>query len=367
MKNLCKKINKYVPVASMVIIPVGLIVAIVNIAAIKSSRVADFWNDNIASVIRKVLAWLTGWIPFSIAEFLLFGAVVIIPIIVVAVIRYSERKGFVKALVGLLSVFVLLYAVFASGLGIGYRTTKLDERMELVYHEVTAEDLYNTAMITVERLNELESEIKYIRDVGSTSGLSYDDIVELCAKSYDRLSEEYSFIKSFRAPVKRIILSPYMTYTHISGVYNVFTGEANVNTNYPEYVKVYTIAHEMAHQRGIARENEANFIAYLVCVESDDPYMRYSGYLNMYEYLTDALYEASHAKYSRVSQKLCNGAKYDLKCFSNFFKKYSDNVVADVSDAVNDAYLTSQGTEGSRSYGLVVDLAVAYYKSETEK
>ena len=55
--------------------------------------------------------------------------------------------------------------------------------------------------------------------------------------------------------------------------------------------------------------------------------------------------------------------RYDLNCYSVFFDKYRESKAADVSDAVNNGYLKSQVTvEGSRSYGMVVDLAVAYYR-----
>ena len=57
--------------------------------------------------------------------------------------------------------------------------------------------------------------------------------------------------------------------------------------------------------------------------------------------------------------------KYDLRCYSEFFDKYRDSVASEVSDAVNDTYLKGQGqTAGSASYGMVVDLAVAYYKTK---
>ena len=119
----------------------------------------------------------------------------------------------------------------------------------------------------------------------------------------------------------------------------------------------------MAHQRGIARENEANFLAYLVCISSDDPYMQYAGYLNMYEYLASPLYSASPSLYGKAVGRLDVRVRYDLECYSDFFDRYRDNIAADVSDAVNDTYLVLQGTEGSRSYGMVVDLAVAYHKN----
>jgi hypothetical protein len=53
--------------------------------------------------------------------------------------------------------------------------------------------------------------------------------------------------------------------------------------------------------------------------------------------------------------------------YSSFFKKYEKTIVSDVSNAVNDASLNFNGVEeGSASYGMVVDLAVAYYKANPD-
>ena len=71
-----------------------------------------------------------------------------------------------------------------------------------------------------------------------------------------------------------------MSRLGLSGFYMPFTGEPNFNDAQPDFDLPYVIAHEKAHQRGFAREDEANFIAFLVCVNSTDPYLRYSGYLN---------------------------------------------------------------------------------------
>ena len=160
------------------------------------------------------------------------------------------------------------------------------------------------------------------------------------------------------------MLSEAMTYTHISGVYTYFTGEANLNTNFPDYMLPYTAAHELAHQRGIAREDEANFVAFLVCAESDDPYIRYSGYLNLYEHIANALYSANQQYYSSVYWRLPLEVHGELSAYYKFYLKYSDNVVGDVSGAINNTFLELNGVEeGSKSYGMVVDLAVAYYKT----
>jgi hypothetical protein len=160
--------------------------------------------------------------------------------------------------------------------------------------------------------------------------------------------------------VKPVLLSEPWTYTHIAGVYTYFTGESNINVNFPDYTLPYTAAHEMAHQRGIAREDEANFVAFLVCAASDDDYIRYSGYLNLYEYVSNALYRADKDAYSEVRAELDPVARMEMSAYSKFFDKYRENVAATVTETVNNTYLTIQGTPGTKSYGMVVDLAVAY-------
>ena len=155
-----------------------------------------------------------------------------------------------------------------------------------------------------------------------------------------------------------------MSYTHITGVYTFFTGEANLNTNFPDYTLPFTAAHELAHQRGFAREDEANFIAFLVCISSDDDYVRYSGYLNLYEYLAGPLSRANKDYYSAIYYSVPENTILEMRAYSKFFDKYRENIAEKVSESVNNSFLTINGTEGTKSYGMVVDLAVAFYKDK---
>ena len=181
--------------------------------------------------------------------------------------------------------------------------------------------------------------------------------------AYESLHEKHDFIPVLTSYVKPIMLSEPMTYTHITGVYTFFTGEANLNTNSTDYTLPFTAAHELAHQRGVAREDEANFTAFLVCAESDDPYIRYCGYMNLCEYVLNALYSADKELWETAYKKLDSRAIYEMIAYSEFFDKYRESVAADISGAINDAYLQVNNTEGTASYGLVVDLAVAYFKT----
>lgn len=106
-------------------------------------------------------------------------------------------------------------------------------------------------------------------------------------------------------------------------------------------------------------------MAFLVCIESEDRYIRYSAYLNLYEYVANALYSADPDLYFQVRAKLSNDVKGEMRAYSEFYDKYRESVASDVSEAVNNTFLVIQGTEGTKSYGMVVDLAVAYYKQAT--
>ena len=100
---------------------------------------------------------------------------------------------------------------------------------------------------------------------------------------------------------------------------------------------------------------------------SDDAYIRYSGYVNMLEYCMNALYEADAELYYELYEHLDRKLVGEFYAYSEFYAPYRDNVAADVSGTINDNYLQSQGqTAGSKSYGLVVDLTVAYYHSHIE-
>lgn len=363
-KRTFRRIHRWLPAACLPIWAVTLAAAVCHIVFLFNRSFADWFNENISAVCRSITAYLTGWIPFSLAETIILSLPVTVTALLVFCIRKANRgkRYMIRVICGLLAVLAVLYTLFVATFAAGYRGTTVDKKLGLDRQEVSAKQLYETAMIVVNRLNILADGVYYVQDVGSVRPYDHEKAVALCQDSYEKLAGRYDFLPVLQVPVKQIMSSSFMTYTHISGMYTYFTGEANLNTNYPYFVNMYTTAHEMAHQRGIARENEANFLAYLVCIGSEDIYMQYSGYLNMYEYLMSPLYMASPELYYEVARSLDSRVRYDLQCYSEFFDKYRDNAAAEVSDAVNNTYLVLQGAaEGTRSYGMVVDLAVAYH------
>lgn len=328
---------------------------------------ADFFSDTVCAFFRLLLAKLTGWIPFSMGELtiiLLPFALVFMLGLSVWMIGHFSAKLYCRTLAGMLSVLFTLYTLFVLTLAPGYQGSTLDQKMGLSRQPVSVEELYETASILRDSAQaELEA-VTFRHGTFSVMPYSLDEMNEKLNDAYETVSQKYGFIQNFRSEIKYVMLSEPMSYTHITGVYSFYTGEANLNINFPDYSLPYTAAHELAHQRGIAREDEANFVAFLVCMESEDPYIRYSGYINVLEYVMGSLSSADPAQYSAFYATLDYRVVYEFYAQSNFFEQYRDNVAADISGSVNDAFLQIQGqTAGRQSYNLVVDLAVAYYKA----
>ena len=362
-------IKRRLPLVFKIFFGVCAFSAVLYVIFLFSERFADFFNRYISSVIRAVLAHATSWIPFSLAEFIL----ILSPIILFAVIRYGLKRyaGCWRDVFiycgALVSVLALVLSIFVMGFAPAYRGTTLDKKLGIERREVSSEELYATAEILTEKIREEYGSV-YYSDATDFSVMPYDfgEMNDKLLAAYDKICDKYSFVQNLHSRVKPVMLSEPMSYTHITGVYSFFTGEANININFPDYTIPFTAAHELAHQRGIAREDEANFMAFLVCIESDDPYIRYSGYLQLYEYVASSLAAADSAAYIENWNSLPLPVQKEIVAFGNFFKKYQNSKVSEVTDKVNDKFLTSQGTAGTKSYGMVVDLAVAYYIPTTD-
>ena len=367
IKDFFKKLNECTPKPAKVLFVLALISLILKIAFSLSPVFSDFYNRYPGAFFRMINAKLTGWFPFSLAETILMLMPLIVTVLVVMIIKVSKKtlRVMVKMMMSLLAALAFFFTSFTFTFAAGYSGTSLDEKLGISRQKVSADELYDTAKILLDGISEVSGQIEFRYGSSSVMPYTLDEMNRLLQDAYIEASKDYSFLPAFRTRVKYVVMSEPMTYTHISGVYTYFTGESNINTNFPDYTLPYTAAHELAHQRGISKEDEANFVAFLVCLKSDDPYIRYSGFMSVYEYVISALYRADKDKYTALLSETDSRLRYEMIAYNDFFEKYRDNVAADISGTINDTYLASQGQkEGSRSYGMVVDLAVAYYKGK---
>jgi len=362
-KHTIKNVLKKIPGHTKITLVIGALSLLIHITASFSTAFSDFFTENIASHVRALTAALTGWFPFSLAEtILLMLPVLLVIYFCLSFTHYIKKGNKISSLVfGVLSFLLSLYSFAVFTFLTGYSNSTLDKKLDMDRDPVSAQNLYDTASKVKAELDVLIDNTEYDSKNFSVMPYNIKQMSDNLLDSYKGCTKKYDFLHNINAQIKSVCLSEAMSYTHITGVYTFFTCEANIDVVFPDFTLPFTAAHEFAHQRGVARENEANFIAFLVCINSDDVYIKYSGYMNMLQYLLNALYSADRELYSEFYSSLASETKNELRAYSKFFDKYRDSTASKVSGAVNDTYLKLQGTEGTRSYGMVVDLAVAYY------
>ena len=360
MKNKLKLFATPFAVISLILF---LVAFVLHRISCYSYVAADLINSTVSHCIRRGFAAIGDIFPFSLFEIL----IILLPLILFFVIRRAIRifksgEGREKFISHLAAVVLLIYSGHILALGVAHNATPLQRKMGLESVTVTEENLVSTLEILRDEINALAENLPRNEEgVFVPEDFSFDEISKKICKSYDSLAESYNLIPGFKSRAKGVKNGWAMCYLGISGIYTYPTGEANVNSYFPAYVAIYTAAHEMCHQRGILRENEANFLAYLITITSDDPYLRYSGAMEIYSYVSSALYRTNKEVYYEINKTLSPLAMADFRETSRIIDKYDETIFDKISDKINDMYLQSNGSDGVVSYGYVVKLVVAYY------
>lgn len=361
MKKVISLIRKCIPLPALAAISVFILSAFLYILAVNITPFADFINSTLSGALRRFLAALSDLLPFSLFELLLYF---LPPAVIIAVIFGIRRRGIpaLRYIFSLFAVASLLFSTYIFSFGIAYRTSPLSERLAISDENVEKAELVRVFILVRDEVN-LHSLLVGSGDGATDMPYSLPELSGKISEAYGALSRDYPSIPCYPSSAKPVLSSPVMSAMRITGIYSPFTGEANINMEYPDYTRPFTVAHEFAHQRGIARENEANFIAYLVCIYSSDPYVRYSGYLSLYEYLASALFSLDGELYRELSSELSAVARRDILAAREVSARYQGNILGEINDKANDLYLKGNGTDGVVSYSYVVRLAVAYYSS----
>ena len=187
------------------------------------------------------------------------------------------------------------------------------------------------------------------------------EIDEDSMEVFDGIYEEFPCLVMEDHVPKGVRFSTALSAMDFTGFYFPFTGEANLNIDSPACYLPSTIAHEMAHQRGIASEQECNFIAIAASTTAQSPAYRYSGWLMGFTYLSNALYRADQEAWKQVRVLLPDTVVADLRDNSAYWAEF-EGPVNDAAQKVYDSFLKSSGeSRGTQSYGTVVDMLMAYY------
>jgi hypothetical protein len=263
----------------------------------------------------------------------------------------NRSIGIITAIFALAGAVYFLFIVLW---GLNYNRNTAFKIFGLVKREVTSDMLYEIGTDLAEKLNnsvgDLKDEYFQSKNLAGRGNIGYY-----------KLQDRYPTLGGNYADAKPILLSSVFSRLQIWGIYSPFSFESNFNTMVPNVLLPSTIAHELAHARGFAREDEADFIAYLTCINNNDTGFIYSGNLLAYINIVNALGRSDADSAKDVMQMLDPAVIKQLGRINEFEKRY-ESVISDTAESVNDIFLKSNRQEdGIRSYGRMVDLIVAYY------
>lgn len=266
----------------------------------------------------------------------------------------------------ILYVFIFLTFTFVLTFDSSYRRKSVDEVIGLEKIEMNAENVAAALDAALSEVELLSNEVIYSPTKPTSLPTSFTELAKKVNEAADEVAEKYGYLQKTGYPAKPVHLSRPLAYTGISGVYTFFTGEANINTVFAPYSIPFTMAHEYSHQRGVGPENEAEFSAFLICLESDDPYIRYSAYSQAIITLSNLLFEYDEDLFYSAMYRFPDFLFYDVYNSSRDYEKYSNTYADEIASAINNSYLLANSDKGIISYSLSAELYCAHLLKKQE-
>ncbi len=332
-----------------------------------SAAAMAWWVDTVSMPAKRLLSVLVDPLPFSGCE---LGAVLLILLVLAGLGRCAWRKAHGRPAdlggwaVRLAALLVWLYALVCALWGTQYYVPGFAARAGIAAGPVATEDLAAVARYFAAQVNACAGAVPRTADGGF--GVPVRDILADTQGLYDGLAAEYPFLAGPERRPKPAFFSKLMSAWGFTGYLCPLLGESTLNVDCPAVFLPVTVCHELAHQRGVAAEQEANFVGIRAAAESGRPVYAYSGWLFGFLHLSNALYSADPTLANEVYDVLCPAARADLAANNAYWARW-EGPVRDTGEQVYEAMLHSYDQPlGMRSYGACVDLLTAWYLPQAQ-
>lgn len=337
-------------------------IILIKVFSANSQWVELFYATKFYSALSFVLRLLLGWLPLSLGDILY---TFIIAWFIWKLWRFASklfrrkltRKWFWNTGNKLLVIAMLVYIIFNIFWGINYNRKEISQQLGLKLEKPDTSQLKIIEALLVEKVN--NSKQVLIRQ-----GKGYPTNKELFKRAeacYKQAENTFSFLSYHPASVKRSMFGLFGNYFGFTGYYNPFTGEAQVNTRVPKFILPYTTCHEIAHQLGYAKEEEANFVGYLAATSSSDTLFHYSTYLDLFVYANRQLFFADSTAAKALADQLLPEVKADIKEWREFLRKHKNPLEPVIRWAYGNYLKANQQPKGMTSYDEVIADLIAFY------
>lgn len=316
-------------------------------AAIKLFSDFFSWQKNVH--IR-----LFSFFPFSVGDvFYILLVVFIIVLLAKAIITKKFKKNLLVFMVAL-NIICFFYQVFW---GMLYHVTPLKNHFK--NEKIRSYEIEKIAEKYLEKCIEDRKHIQ--EDANGVFRISdWEKIEDELLKNQRKIPKKFFNSTEIRhLSLKKSLFRNILSETGILGYYNPFTAETQYNPQLPDRLQPFTVAHEMSHQLGFAREQEASFIGYLMGVNSENPDLKYCTDYYVLKSVLNYLKKTNPKFVEQTINKFSKGMQRDRHFEIQFYEQHS-GIMDAIFGISNDLFLKSNQQEGSVTYSYFVDLLISY-------
>lgn len=322
------------------------------------------YTYGIYPVIARAQRFLFGWIPFSIGD--LFYAFLVLVVLFrsgrffkLLFQKKLTRAYFVDAMQQAIFFFLFIYVFFNLLWGLNYNRKGISHQLGIQVQPYTLSELDALTNALQVKLNNIAI---LVTDAQRDSFARKRDLFRESELAYASASKEYPFFSYRPASLKPSIFSYAGNYLGFQGYYNPFSGEAQVNTTIPRFLEPFVTAHEIAHQLGYGKENEANFVAFLACKNFDSPAFQYSLYFDLYNYASNEIFKRDSVRAREFYTRLHPRVVKDFAELRKFYRSYNNPVEPVITWTYGHFLKANNQPGGKLTYNEVVAWLIAYYK-----
>ncbi len=341
-------------VKKLIILGVLTVLFAVLSALSNNQKVCEFFATTFSRAWIAYFGTLFGWLPFSAYELFLICAICGAIAFVVLVIVFLAKRKWKKLLSLTLAVAITVMSflnIYTATASFAYNRDPLPTQIYTEYNseQFSYEEAVDLAKKLIEKANFAYESTHHDEKGNIVYPFSFGELSDLIAQEYKRLDDDY--FSSYTPHGKRIANKWIMSQMHITGVFFAPFGEANVNGNENNLYLPFTLAHEMAHGKGVMREYQADLVAMYVLLTSENLYLQYGVLARVASYAINMvrLYPNSVEKYEELYSKLNSGIALEKRNYNEFYQQFT--LFDDLGEFFNDLYLKLQKQEdGVGSY-----------------
>ena len=317
--------------------------------------------------IAVVLRFISSIFSFAIGD--------ILYILLVAYLLWYFFKTFKKVKskeinlkqVGIkcINLILLLYLVFKLSWALNYARPAIANKLGIANEKYNTAQLVTLGKYYLIKINHLK--LKRDRMKSRPKRYSIDDLSKIAISSYQTQAKQNPVFNYPVPSIKPCLFASYITKSGIEGYYNPLSGEANVNMDLPPFTLPFTICHEIAHQTGIAKEDEANLLGYITAIKSDDINFQYAGYYCMFRSILWEIKIKSPDDYQMIFDRIALTVLADFKTENQFWLKNNSEMSKYMSVAFDRLLKLNNQKKGINSYQDIVLWLYNYHKKDLEK